>query len=1303
MASYFWTGNDTFDPFDFSDAGNWTPSDGPPQAGDDTTITDDATLNQPVEITQTSEVDNLSIDDGALDDDGLLLTVDNALIVGVTATTNGTSNSLLSVEGIGGEIDAGSLDIGQGSGSNGSVTVNGPGALAATNSIIIGDQGTGYLYLFSGGTVTAGTLFDVGVDGFGDLQIEASVVNVGTGASGDDADFVIGAGDNAGGSGVTSIDGFGAQLNVSRAITVGGFLSNGGNQLLITGGAVVNANLSGDAEAENVTALAVATESSDIQTYGQDTIDIDGPGSALHADGTIVVGVNGMAEIDVADGAQLTGQSYPTGVSALGQGSNATGILDVESGSIYIDDDLKVGDGGTGKLYVVGNSFVGITSDLAIAEQLGSSGTVQVGDSTQSPDTSSLFTGSINVGGDFGGAGGAGMLSVEDDATVGIGAYLNVWGSDQGTGVVDLSNLTGGLVEVGFLPTGETASQFQGDLVLDPSGTLQLENGIIQNGKLYFNGGTFNVTSTQIDDKHNVLEDVGIYGQDLSVTDAVLTLADGTTGYVLGPGDVPDNVLIDATGSLIDLREDLGPYYLSQIVNLTDTALTVDATAPAPNFVIGAGGVINGTGAIFSDYRTPEDGFFSADVNLDNQGLIDAEANDGSLNPDAPGRLSVLTNTITNDPSGTFEADAGATLNIGNSDQPLNANHVFTNLVGNGDGTTSLVDGLYFANGGTIGINGYDTSGFALNPISTLSAVLYLVGQDGVNGDLLVNGTPVEDTLTTVAPSADAGEGDLALFDGDFSFNNIVTVEGLAADAPSSWTINAFAVGGVDSGSANQIGTFGVGTGGLLYLGQGTFSGPGLVIDGATGGGTAAGIEGAGVIDALVTMDGTTTTQESGGGNILEFEDAVIGSGSYVISGSTALWFNQTLGNPGDPASENTITFDDNPNGASLWIGATDVTDGFRATIDDFGPNDDIDLLNVTGASAVLDSIDHQIDVLDGAGHVIATLQVDDTIPDGTTFQTSTFAGGATGTTIRWAAPACYCRGTLIATDRGEVPVEELAIGDRVATRSGTLRPIKWIGKRSYGGRFVIGRDDILPVCIKAGALEDHVPRRDLWISPNHAMYLDGALIEARDLINGLSIVQAKNAELVEYFHVELESHDVLLAEGAWSETFVDDDSRGMFHNAHEFAALYPDAVSGTAQFCAPRCLEGYRVETARRRIERRAGLHGAADRPAGALRGRVETIAAHCIAGWALNVEHPEAPVCLDIFSAGRLIGQVLAKHRRDDLKCAGHGGGGHGFAFTPPAGLAFAPHAIEVRRSLDGAALESSARAREAVAAGM
>ena len=279
--------------------------------------------------------------------------------------------------------------------------------------------------------------------------------------------------------------------------------------------------------------------------------------------------------------------------------------------------------------------------------------------------------------------------------------------------------------------------------------------------------------------------------------------------------------------------------------------------------------------------------------------------------------------------------------------------------------------------------------------------------------------------------------------------------------------------------------------------------------------------------------------------------------------------------------------------------------------------------------------------------------------------------------------------------------VEKLNIGDMIMTASGALRPIKWIGRRSYGGRFIMGRTDILPICFKAGSLGDNVPKRDLWISPHHAMYFadeahGGVLIEAKDLVNGVSIVQAESVTTVEYFHIELDSHDIILAEGAPSETFIDEDSRGMFQNAHEYRTLYPqEAATGLAPYCAPRYDDGYAVEAVRRRIALRAGLTRADAQPAGALRGYVDLVSVDCIAGWAQNVDHPEAPVCLDIYAGGRLIGQMLANRYRADLEQAGMGSGRHSFKFTPPAGLGFTPDAVEVRRSLDGAPLPLTADA--------
>ena len=195
--------------------------------------------------------------------------------------------------------------------------------------------------------------------------------------------------------------------------------------------------------------------------------------------------------------------------------------------------------------------------------------------------------------------------------------------------------------------------------------------------------------------------------------------------------------------------------------------------------------------------------------------------------------------------------------------------------------------------------------------------------------------------------------------------------------------------------------------------------------------------------------------------------------------------------------------------------GATEKLNGI--TVTDFNIGDAFDFTNLSDPTQV--SADFDGTWLNISSHHVDLASIAlPSLPSTATF--TTLSDGHGGTLVELVP--CYCRGTLIRTARGDSPVEALAIGDKVITAAGAARPIKWIGRRSYDGRFARGRH-LLPVCIEAGALDDNVPARDLWISPHHAMFLEGVLIEARDLLNGVTITQAESVRGLEYFHVELE------------------------------------------------------------------------------------------------------------------------------------------------------------------------------------
>jgi hypothetical protein len=170
-------------------------------------------------------------------------------------------------------------------------------------------------------------------------------------------------------------------------------------------------------------------------------------------------------------------------------------------------------------------------------------------------------------------------------------------------------------------------------------------------------------------------------------------------------------------------------------------------------------------------------------------------------------------------------------------------------------------------------------------------------------------------------------------------------------------------------------------------------------------------------------------------------------------------------------------------------------------------------------------------------------------------------------------AVVCYLRGTRVRTPDGECRIEDLKIGDLVVTLSGESKPIKWIGRQQFKKGAELWPSDFEPIRISRFALDERTPQRDLYVSPNHAIYIDGVLVPAKYLVNGKTIVQRapEGADVIDYLHIELFTHDVIYAEGATAESFGSlREARDKFDNFYEYYRLYPTEKEIAHPACAP-------------------------------------------------------------------------------------------------------------------------------------
>jgi hypothetical protein len=450
----------------------------------------------------------------------------------------------------------------------------------------------------------------------------------------------------------------------------------------------------------------------------------------------------------------------------------------------------------------------------------------------------------------------------------------------------------------------------------------------------------------------------------------------------------------------------------------------------------------------------------------------------------------------------------------------LNANAAVT-LAGGG-----ICDngGLMVATGATLTGSGSICADGSISGEGTITA----------SGGLL----EIESGLSNLTLAID--NGSTLLLDGSASINSPITID------DSTQILEIAASGSLDI--VNGIETV---TNGTIQLDGGSFSvDHGIVL-------TSGRLIGAGDVrtvnvDTSFEGAGTVKATVEGEATRLTFHDRVdiTSATDFHIGGGATLEFDQTVGNTSNTPI---ITFDNDGGGGVLdltllSVGTDSLTDNFLAKINSGGFTSS-DLIAVSAATSLS---------LGGTNNNV--LMVYNGVQNlGTIAFTGSMSGDYFHIVNGNEIAICFMPGTLIHTPDGGRAIETLRAGDLVSTMDGRAMPVRWIGRQTVSRTFGDPMR-VLPIRVKQGALGANLPERDLLVSPDHALLINDVLIQAGALVNGASIVRESNVPpIYTYYHIELDDHSLILAEGVPAETFVDNIDRLAFDNWHEYEALYPN------------------------------------------------------------------------------------------------------------------------------------------------
>ncbi len=408
----------------------------------------------------------------------------------------------------------------------------------------------------------------------------------------------------------------------------------------------------------------------------------------------------------------------------------------------------------------------------------------------------------------------------------------------------------------------------------------------------------------------------------------------------------------------------------------------------------------------------------------------------------------------------------------------------------------------------------------------------------GNDGTLDVTGTIAATVTLAISTQGLSADPDLKI-EGTATQNNAISI------TQSTQTLEVGGAGSLTINAAENI------TGGTIKLDGGTLKDTAGIIVGA-----GAELTGFGTVNT-----GSNSTDIKGGsvvasGGPLTFQDNVdqASAGTFTIDTGATLAFDKSVGlgttidfDAGVPANPDTLDLTGEGSGVAGEISK------FQGSVSNFEAGDQILVKGVDNTDRVTLLGDSTLEVWHGTTlEAVIGLNGDYA---GQQFTLTNPGSGSTTDTIT----ICFMAGTQVRTPMGEVAVETLGRGDLVVTSDGRAVPVTWLGRQTVSTKFGDPLR-VLPIRIKAGALGDNVPSRDLLLSPDHAVLIEGALIQAGALVNGTSIVRETNVpQVFTYYHVETDDHSLILAENTPAETFVDNVDRLNFDNWAEHQALYPD------------------------------------------------------------------------------------------------------------------------------------------------